>query len=481
MTREEWARAHGASAAGPRRGPGVRRALRPDRHRGRPRPARRSPARPAPGVAAAAFGARMEGQFAPAEGAPGYRGRRGPLTVAADLKDVVDGRLRHRRPPAGARRRCDFAAAAGDVVHAGPDRRGVRVPGRGDRPRARRWGSSSSAAASAEPTCRRTSRVSGSRRRASPRSASTAAQNAPGVDQNADGEVMLDIEVVGAVAPGATIAVYFAPNTDQGFIDALSTAVHDTTHAPSVVSISWGQSEDVWSAQARAQMEQILTEAAGMGVTVTVAAGDNGSTDNVSDGHQHVDFPGVGAARARLWRHVAAALRGGQISVRDACGTTRATAPPAAASAASSRCRATSHRPRCPTTSTPGRRAAASPTSAATPTRRPATRSASTASNETIGGTSAVAPLWAGLIARLNESAGGAAGLRPAAAVSAAGHRRLPRHQPGKQRLLRGRPRLGRLHRAGLAGRDRAGIGAAGARGWGGAVNRTPPGAERRR
>lgn len=38
---------------------------------------------------------------------------------------------------------------------------------------------------------------------------------------------MLDIEVVGAVVPRANIAVYFAPNKgDQGFIDAISAAVH---------------------------------------------------------------------------------------------------------------------------------------------------------------------------------------------------------------------------------------------------------------
>src|SRR6202012_6058094 len=116
-------------------------------------------------------------------------------------------------------------------------------------------------------------------------------QNSPGTDENSDGEVMLDIEVVGAVAPDVAIAVYFAPNTDQGFIDAVSTAVHDTTHKPSGISVSWGESEDSWSQQARTQMEQILTEAAGLGVTVTVASGDNGSADAVSDGTQHVDFP----------------------------------------------------------------------------------------------------------------------------------------------------------------------------------------------
>ncbi len=55
-----------------------------------------------------------------------------------------------------------------------------------------------------------------------------------------DGEVDLDIEVVGAVAPGARIVVYFAPNTDAGFLNAITTATHDQTNKPSVISISWG-------------------------------------------------------------------------------------------------------------------------------------------------------------------------------------------------------------------------------------------------
>ena len=65
------------------------------------------------------------------------------------------------------------------------------------------------------------------------------AKNHPTTANSADGEVLLDIEVSGAVAPGAHIAVYFAPNTDQGFLDALTTAVHDTKNKPSVISISW--------------------------------------------------------------------------------------------------------------------------------------------------------------------------------------------------------------------------------------------------
>jgi len=113
--------------------------------------------------------------------------------------------------------------------------------------------------------------------------------NKPGGD--ADGEVMLDIEVVGAIAPGAKIAVYFAPNTDQGFHDAISKAAHDPVRKPSVISISWGAPEEAWTAQARDAMNAALQDAAAMGVTVTAAAGDDGSTDGVSDGKQHVDFP----------------------------------------------------------------------------------------------------------------------------------------------------------------------------------------------
>ena len=116
-------------------------------------------------------------------------------------------------------------------------------------------------------------------------------ENHPGKPDGPDGEVMLDIEVLGSVAPGANISVYFAPNTDQGFIDAVATAVHDTTRRPSVISISWGSAESTWTAQAMQQMEQAFAAAAAMGVTVTVAAGDNGSGDGVTDGLAHVDFP----------------------------------------------------------------------------------------------------------------------------------------------------------------------------------------------
>jgi kumamolisin len=113
--------------------------------------------------------------------------------------------------------------------------------------------------------------------------------NTPG--QDADGEVELDIQVVGGVAPGAAQVVYFGPNTDQGFIDAISDAVH-AAPTPIAVSISWGMSEDQWSQQSRTAMDSVFADAAALGVTVTVAAGDNGASDDPSGQTSvHCDFP----------------------------------------------------------------------------------------------------------------------------------------------------------------------------------------------
>jgi kumamolisin len=118
------------------------------------------------------------------------------------------------------------------------------------------------------------------------------ASNAPGSDPNgADVEVALDIDVIGAAAPGAAQVVYFAPNNgDQGFVDAIGAAA-SATPAPIAISISWGQSEDSWTAQGRSAMDAAMADAAAMGITVCVASGDNGSGDAVTDGQPHVDFP----------------------------------------------------------------------------------------------------------------------------------------------------------------------------------------------
>jgi len=118
------------------------------------------------------------------------------------------------------------------------------------------------------------------------------AKNHPTGDPNGpDGEVMLDIEVAGAIAPAAHIAVYFSPNTDQGFLDAVTTAIHDTTNKPSVISISWGGPESSWTQQSMTAFSQAFEDAATMGITVCVASGDNGSSDGATDGSLNVDFP----------------------------------------------------------------------------------------------------------------------------------------------------------------------------------------------
>jgi kumamolisin len=117
------------------------------------------------------------------------------------------------------------------------------------------------------------------------------ASNVAGQDpQGADGEVLLDIEVAGSVAPGAAQVVYFAPNTDQGFVDAVTNAVH-AQPTPAAVSISWGGPESSWTAQSMNALDEAIADGIALGVTVTVAAGDNGSSDGVSDGQPHVDFP----------------------------------------------------------------------------------------------------------------------------------------------------------------------------------------------
>ena len=115
--------------------------------------------------------------------------------------------------------------------------------------------------------------------------------NSPTTPDSADGEVMLDIEVAGAIAPAAKIVVYFTPNTDRGFLDAVTSAVHDSTNQPSVISISWGSAESQWTTQALTNMDEAFQSAAAVGVTVCVAAGDNGSSDGINDGQNHVDFP----------------------------------------------------------------------------------------------------------------------------------------------------------------------------------------------
>jgi kumamolisin len=120
-------------------------------------------------------------------------------------------------------------------------------------------------------------------------------RNAPTTAQSVDGEVMLDIEVAASIAPGAKIVVYFAAGTtDRDFLDAITEAVHDNVNNPSVISISWGGPEASATASFQTEFDQTLQSAAALGITVTVASGDDGAADegpNEWDNRTHADFP----------------------------------------------------------------------------------------------------------------------------------------------------------------------------------------------
>jgi len=121
--------------------------------------------------------------------------------------------------------------------------------------------------------------------------------NNPGADVNEDGEVTLDVCVASSVAANADVAVYFAPWTEQGWVDVITTAVHDARNNPSVLSISWGWPEFegiegfTWTQQAINAVNQTFQDAAALGVTVFAASGDNGSDCGQGDGSAHVLYP----------------------------------------------------------------------------------------------------------------------------------------------------------------------------------------------
>jgi kumamolisin len=121
--------------------------------------------------------------------------------------------------------------------------------------------------------------------------------NDPGDGTNpadASPEVYLDLSIVGALAPGAKIVVYFTEFNEQGWVDALSEASTDATHDPSVISISYGNPEigrgSAWTKTAVDQVDLTLEAAAARGQTITCASGDSGASDGLGD-EAHVDFP----------------------------------------------------------------------------------------------------------------------------------------------------------------------------------------------
>ncbi|MFC4765608.1 S53 family peptidase [Dyella koreensis] len=221
----------------------------------------------------------------------------------------------------------------------------------------------------------------------------------------ADAEVMLDAEVIGALAPSAKIVIYFAPNTDQGFYEAISQAAHDTKHKPSVISISWGGPEDSWSASTLAAMESALQDAAALGLTITAASGDSGSGDGEADGQPHVDYPAssvytLGCGGTRL------DANGATIASETVWNET-ATNEGATGGGVSMDYARPAYQQKAGVPTAPGGfvgRGVPDVAGNADPMTGYQVRV--DGQNQVIGGTSAVAPLWAALVARFNQSLG---------------------------------------------------------------------------
>ncbi len=233
------------------------------------------------------------------------------------------------------------------------------------------------------------------------------AQNAPEGDPNGDdGEVVLDIEVAGAVAPEANIAVYFAANTDAGFLDAINSAIHDGARKPSVISISWGGAENEWNPQTLDAFNAAFHDAALLGISVCVAAGDNGSSDGEQDRRKHVDFP---ASSPWVLACGGTRLVGSNGTIKSETVWNDGTSGGATGGGVSAHFSKPSYQARVKIPK---------PTGAANPTGRGVPDVAGVADPETgyrvyvdgqqtvVGGTSAVAPLWAALIALCNEQLG---------------------------------------------------------------------------
>ena len=105
------------------------------------------------------------------------------------------------------------------------------------------------------------------------------------------GEVMMDVEIVAALCAKADITVYFSTFDQQGWVDLLDRVI---AAVPVVLSVSWGLAEDYdgWSQSARAAVDNRLNAARLLGITACLSSGDDGSGDEMTDGHAHVDFPG---------------------------------------------------------------------------------------------------------------------------------------------------------------------------------------------
>lgn len=121
-------------------------------------------------------------------------------------------------------------------------------------------------------------------------------------DGSSDSETTQDIVIAAKAAPGADIAVYFTTFTQQGWVDLIARVAHPNMGDPvcSVMSSSFYvangddsatlTSESVSTAWLNA-VTQAFQDAAIQGVTMCIASGDTGTDSKVGDGSAHVQYP----------------------------------------------------------------------------------------------------------------------------------------------------------------------------------------------
>jgi subtilase family serine protease len=121
-------------------------------------------------------------------------------------------------------------------------------------------------------------------------------------DASGSGETDIDVEQSGGVAPGASVLVYQAPNTDPGFIDAFFAAA--SQNVADTVSSSWGESETYVAATVaagqqtaayEAAFDEVFLELAAQGQSAFVSSADAGAytaAEDLSATNLSVDVPG---------------------------------------------------------------------------------------------------------------------------------------------------------------------------------------------
>jgi kumamolisin len=218
-----------------------------------------------------------------------------------------------------------------------------------------------------------------------------------------DAEVYMDLEILASAAPGAKLVVYFAENTNRGWIDALTAAIFDKKHRPSVLSISWGQAEEYWDTQTVAAIESLFQAAAMLGITICCSSGDRGvfeagerpwtvpypasSPHVIACGGTRLDVDSAGIQKETVWnqwREAGLASGGGISLLHSQPGYQRGYRVPARREK-------------------PRKSGRGIPDVSANASSQTGYKIIADDTTMSIGGTSAAAPLWAALVACLNQ------------------------------------------------------------------------------